>query len=286
MNKVYTTSSAAEVLGVSEATIKRWADAGLLKCARTPGGHRKFDAPDVLGFLIAPGPEVATAPLPPHRLDAAQIEARALMLRGDAERLVSIITVRRAADSTVAQVLDDVIAPALNDIGDCWAAGTLTAAEEHLASNTVIDTLARVRPMTTRFPPAGERALSACMADEQHDIGARMVALVLGELGYEASTLGANVPVGALALMVARMRPAIVALSASPRASIDRLRGDLAILATAARAARTRLVVGGPGFMRLGQLPGEATCHARLADLLHAHSKRPPRPRRPDDPAS
>jgi hypothetical protein len=67
---------------------------------------------------------------------------------------------------------------------------------------------------------------------------------------------------------------------------VDRLRGDLAILATAARAAKTRLVVGGPGFMRLAQLPGEATCHARLTDLLQAHTKRPARAPRSDDPAS
>lgn len=269
MNKVYTTSAAAEVLGVSEATIKRWADAGLLKCSRTPGGHRKFDAPDVLAFLVDQGPN---APIPPSApptgaLEAPQLAARELMMRGDADALVRLVTERNDADGTLVTVLDGTLAPALNDIGDSWAAGCLTAADEHLASNTVIDVLARVRPIAkARTRGAEGRALSACLADEQHDIASRMVSLVLAEMGYEASLLGANVPLGALALMVSRARPAVLALSASPRAEPERLRGDLAILATAARSARTRLVVGGPGFAQIA-LPGEVRRHARLADL-------------------
>ena len=35
---------------VSESTIKRWADAGLLKCQKTVGGHRKFGLDEVSRF--------------------------------------------------------------------------------------------------------------------------------------------------------------------------------------------------------------------------------------------
>lgn len=39
---VFTSSQAAHYLGVSLATIRRWADAGHLSCYRTPGGQRRF----------------------------------------------------------------------------------------------------------------------------------------------------------------------------------------------------------------------------------------------------
>ncbi|MGH2833502.1 MAG: MerR family transcriptional regulator [Solirubrobacteraceae bacterium] len=39
---VFTSSQAAHYLGVSLATIRRWADAGHLDCYRTPGGQRRF----------------------------------------------------------------------------------------------------------------------------------------------------------------------------------------------------------------------------------------------------
>ena len=36
------TGQAADLLGTSCATVKRWCDAGKLECAKTPGGHRKI----------------------------------------------------------------------------------------------------------------------------------------------------------------------------------------------------------------------------------------------------
>jgi excisionase family DNA binding protein len=39
---VFTSSQAANYLGVSLATIRRWSDARHLDCYRTPGGQRRF----------------------------------------------------------------------------------------------------------------------------------------------------------------------------------------------------------------------------------------------------
>lgn len=42
---------AADAMRVSEATVKRWSDAGKIACHRTPGGHRKFRAQTVANFM-------------------------------------------------------------------------------------------------------------------------------------------------------------------------------------------------------------------------------------------
>ena len=39
-----TLGQASRVLGVSESTLRRWADAGTVRSFRTPGGHRRFAA--------------------------------------------------------------------------------------------------------------------------------------------------------------------------------------------------------------------------------------------------
>ena len=62
------TGQAADLLGVSCATVKRWCDGGKLECARTPGRHRKVFAwslaqvlkahpnpNDPIPFVIPPG---------------------------------------------------------------------------------------------------------------------------------------------------------------------------------------------------------------------------------------
>ena len=42
---------ACEMLGVNESTLRHWADSGRLRTFRTPGGHRRFFAQDIEGFI-------------------------------------------------------------------------------------------------------------------------------------------------------------------------------------------------------------------------------------------
>jgi len=45
------TSQAAEALGVSLGTVRRWSDMGYLASYRTPGGQRRFSAEQIEQFL-------------------------------------------------------------------------------------------------------------------------------------------------------------------------------------------------------------------------------------------
>lgn len=57
---VITAGAAAEILGVSRESVRRYADAGLLPHHRTPGGTRRFRRSDVEA-LAAERTEGATA---------------------------------------------------------------------------------------------------------------------------------------------------------------------------------------------------------------------------------
>ena len=46
------TSQAAQALGVSLGTIRRWSDMGYLESYRTPGGQRRFSADQIEQFLV------------------------------------------------------------------------------------------------------------------------------------------------------------------------------------------------------------------------------------------
>jgi excisionase family DNA binding protein len=50
---VFTSSQAAQYLGVSLATIRRWTDAGHVSCYRTPGGQRRFSRAQLDEFLTS-----------------------------------------------------------------------------------------------------------------------------------------------------------------------------------------------------------------------------------------
>ena len=62
---VFTSSQAANYLGVSLATVRRWTDAGHISCYRTPGGQRRFSRDQLENFVSSmtheghdAGPEV------------------------------------------------------------------------------------------------------------------------------------------------------------------------------------------------------------------------------------
>lgn len=44
-------SEAADFLGVSAASLRKWSDDGLVPVYRTPGGQRRFSAGDLEAFL-------------------------------------------------------------------------------------------------------------------------------------------------------------------------------------------------------------------------------------------
>ena len=66
------TSQAAQALGVSLGTIRRWSDMGYLESYRTPGGQRRFSAEQIDQFLVklqrGAGPSEQRVAQPGHRV--------------------------------------------------------------------------------------------------------------------------------------------------------------------------------------------------------------------------
>jgi excisionase family DNA binding protein len=47
---ILSTADVARLFNVTETTVKRWADEGVLRCQKTPGGHRRFVIKYVVEF--------------------------------------------------------------------------------------------------------------------------------------------------------------------------------------------------------------------------------------------
>jgi molybdopterin-binding protein len=59
----FTVGQAAEILGVSADTVRRWVDGGLLTASRTPGGRRRVDGEALAQFSVERAARPMAAPV-------------------------------------------------------------------------------------------------------------------------------------------------------------------------------------------------------------------------------
>jgi methanogenic corrinoid protein MtbC1 len=224
--------------GVPPDTIRKWEQRyGVLRPARTPGGQRRYSEVDVArvewlkarleeGYRIGEaaallGSGEAVAMSPEHLRDAI-VEAA---LGSDVVALGRLVDQALALPS-LDESFVEVLAPALSEIGECWEAGELTVAQEHLATGTIRAAL-QTLIADARASVRGTAVL-ACAPGEHHEIGLLMLAVLLRGDGWQVAYLGADTPLREAVSFAEQLGARIVCFSASTREHADRLTKALA----------------------------------------------------------
>ena len=151
--------------------------------------------------------------------------------------------------------LRDVVLPVLHEIGERWARGEISVAQEHYATELLAG---RLRGLAREWDDGlGPRAVLACPSGERHDIGLLCCGLALHRRGWRVTYLGPDTPVEALASTVSRPRPVARRDRRPPaRAAARRSRPELAELADEVRDRGRRR---GRHAEPRGRRPGAAT---------------------------
>jgi methanogenic corrinoid protein MtbC1 len=118
-------------------------------------------------------------------------------------------------DTPRAEVFDGLLADAMHLVGERWSSGQWSVAEEHLASQTLLRALDRIRPDLGPEGRIGPLAVLAGVAGEHHMIGLVCLDQVLRERGWTVANLGADVPAEDLARFLTRNEARLVAITAS-----------------------------------------------------------------------
>jgi MerR family transcriptional regulator, light-induced transcriptional regulator len=151
--------------------------------------------------------DAAIAPAPADRLDALERVVRALDAADLQRRLL-----RASLELGPARFLHDVAVPFCHRIGALWEAGTLSVAEEHVAS-VVLRQVLGVLLDTLRASDDAPSLVTATPQGERHEFGAMMAGIVAALAGWRVTHLGADLPADAIAHGVARAGARTLALS-------------------------------------------------------------------------
>lgn len=110
------------------------------------------------------------------------------------------------------EVCHYIFIPILHKVGNEWADGKLSVAEEHLISSFLER---RIQSFLIEVPeqPMAVRAIALCPELEQHKIGLLLFSLFLNKRGVQVFFLGQNTPVDYLEKMIAVNQIRLVCIS-------------------------------------------------------------------------
>ncbi|MBN2797868.1 MAG: MerR family transcriptional regulator [Deltaproteobacteria bacterium] len=165
------------------------------------------------------------------------------------------------------EIIHQVYLPLVRALGTGWAAGSVTVAQEHYASEYVRARLAAMLLRLGSGPVGGPTALCAGLPGDRHELGLLSAAVELALRGYRVYYLGADVPIADLVGTIAAHPPVALCLSRV-------LPGEAGAIGDYLRAARAAagdalVIAGGEGLAGLA-LPEGVRGVAALADLGEA----------------
>jgi DNA-binding transcriptional MerR regulator/methylmalonyl-CoA mutase cobalamin-binding subunit len=240
------------------------------RIARLPIGQLvALTGADELSEATLPGKLVA------HQnglLLASHMEACLAAVRQMNAEVLEEVLARAAVSFSQPVLLENIIAPLMQQIGDLWHTGRLRMAHEHLASEVVRHFLWNMRGS---IAPASAPGLFVTTPTGQvHEIGALIIATVARMDGWKVTYLGPNLPAEEIAAVVLPGVKAVALSIVYPpddhhlSQELIRLRRGLAeevaILVGGRAADAYRTVLAAIGAERLGSL---AELRTRLATL-------------------
>ncbi|MGI9166046.1 MAG: B12-binding domain-containing protein [Pyrinomonadaceae bacterium] len=246
-----TTKEVARLLNVSEATIKRWADDGIIQSEKTVGGHRRFGLAGVARFQRDRGADLSQ-PSAAHGARKAAFREKVsigLLFRhlvdGQEDETGDLLINAYLHGESLASLFDRVVTPAMRQIGDLWHRGELTIADEHLATQTAMAALQKLRSVIQVAPPSESKALICGVEGDLHELPIHLSHALLEADGWGVINLGPNTPFFAQVEALAKHRPQLLCVSAKLMTDPDRLARDYAQVLKAARKSHSAIVLGG-----------------------------------------
>ncbi len=128
----------------------------------------------------------------------------------------------------VEKIYTQLFQRALYQVGEYWEMNKISVATEHMATAITENLMIRVQPQLFSTPRTGKKAVIACVANEYHQVGAKMVADIFELNGWDGYFIGANTPTVELIRFLESKNPDLMGLSLSIYYNLPELKNTLA----------------------------------------------------------
>ena len=213
----------------------------LIAPSRSEGGHRLFSDDDVarirqikrwqarrLSLEEIRNRLIELDRLPPtdHLADRFLRHA----IAGDRAAAFQTISAADDAGMPLIRLMGEVLHPALTELGRLWETNEVLVAQEKEVSELTRDLIAELFRRHAVAESDGPVVIAACVEDELHELGLRIVSGMLRTWGYRVHYLGADVPPWFLLDATLLRRPDAILLSAKLSSHLDRVKASIDFL--------------------------------------------------------
>jgi len=279
MKPVVSPKELAMAIGVSESSLKRWADDGLISASRTAGGHRRIQIgeairfireskatlvrPDILGLsgIATTRDEITSPDEPAERLYDHLYAGRGIEARG-------LLLYLYLTGQSVADIADGVIRPTLERLGELWRTDDAGIFIEHRSMDVIAQAVRQLRAIAE--PESYEDvALGGAPSGDPYILPTLLAATTLEGEGIQGVNLGPDLPFDALYAGIRRHQPALVWMSVTAVRDARAIEGGIATIAEAAAACGALFVLGGQALRQV-RVPAHPCIRVgeRMADLV------------------
>ena len=145
-----------------------------------------------------------------------------------------------------------ILAESMRRVGELWHNAKITVDMEHYCTSATQLAMTQLYPEVFAAEPLDKTLLCACPGTELHEMGARIVADVFENNGWNSIYLGAAVPEDYMLNAVRENRPDLVALSVTmPQHLID---CERLVKAIKKEFPKQKIAVGGRAFMSTDEI--------------------------------
>ena len=130
----------------------------------------------------------------------------------------------------VCDIYAEILTESMRRIGDLWHTAKITVDVEHYCTSVTQTAIAQLYPIIFSSKRKNKTILCTCPGGELHEMGARMVADIFENDGWDSIYLGAAIPEDAILYAVRENRPDLIALSVTMPQHLIACRNMIAML--------------------------------------------------------
>ncbi|KMY55597.1 hypothetical protein AC623_18030 [Bacillus sp. FJAT-27231] len=246
-NGIYYIQQVAEITGLSKQLIRKWEERyGLIQPQRLENGYRVYSEKDINTLLT-----VKELSAQGHSIKQAAmiLKDKAELFDNEPARVQELAYRREEINDYVLQLLQQgarcdeteltlilqqayhylglnaflhsVIIPFLKEVGSRWERGEWDEYQEALSSLAVRDFLVQIR-RSYQCREEAPLVVGACLPHEQHEVPVHILLLQFMIRGWKTVLVGASPAPGSIELLVKKLQPTKVLLSATTTIPFER----------------------------------------------------------------